>query len=107
MKTFIAKTMLFIIGFGLGCLIDLGPTYVASVLKLHSCAEDCPTWVRFYAVAAYLIPPFATGAVMALGRSAGQRALWLLCIALIPLSLLALDFLRHSEHLKRIYLYLS
>lgn len=107
MKTFIAKIILFIVGFGLGCLIDLGPTFVADVLKLHSCAEDCPTWVRFYAIAAYLIPPFATGAVMALGRSVGQRALWLLCIAFIPLSLLVLDSLRHSKYLKQIYHYLS
>ncbi|TPQ35527.1 MULTISPECIES: hypothetical protein [Cupriavidus] len=107
MKTFFAKTILFIIGFGLGCLIDLGPTYVAGVLKLHSCAEDCPTWVRVYAIVAYLIPPFAAGAVMALGRSVGQRALWLLCIALLPLSLLPLDSLRHSKLWKQIYLFLS
>lgn len=105
MKTFIAKAILFLVGFALGCVIDLVPTFVADAWRISSCAEDCPPWVTFHAVTAYLVTPFAAGATMVWGRSIRQRALWLLCITLIPLSLFAVDFLRHSKHLKQLYFY--
>ncbi|QYY32151.1 MULTISPECIES: hypothetical protein [Cupriavidus] len=102
MKAILARTFLLLIGFFLGCLFDLVPTYVEETLNISSCSEGCPSWIQASAIFLYLLTPFALSFALAWMRTVRQWAVILLLLALAHCSLAWLSHAYQIGLLRRI-----
>ncbi len=93
MKAILARTSLLLIGFFLGCLLDLLPTYVEEALKVSSCSEGCPSWIQVSAITVYLLTPICLAIAMAWIRTIRQ---WAVILFMLTLAHLTLAWLGHT-----------